>query len=111
MNNNISFFNFFWEDLTNPSYEWCLNIVQVMQYIFDNQGKILVHCHAGQGRTAIIIGAFLLFSGQAKNAIDAIHLTRKNRLKCFSKKYNQSFLKGWEIWLANLKSIFPTSKR
>ena len=63
MNNQISFFNFFWEDLTNPSYEWCLNIVQVMQYIKENNGKILVHCHAGQGRTAVIIGAFLLFSG------------------------------------------------
>ena len=73
MNNSISFFNFFWEDLTNPSYEWCLNIVQVMQYIIGSGGKILVHCHAGQGRTAIIIGAYLLFSGLAKNAQDAIN--------------------------------------
>jgi protein tyrosine phosphatase domain-containing protein 1 len=25
MNNGISFFNFFWKDLTNPTFERCLN--------------------------------------------------------------------------------------
>jgi protein-tyrosine phosphatase len=72
MNNHISFFNFYWKDLTNPSYDRCLNIVQVMDFVVKNGGKFLVHCHAGQGRTATIIGAFLLFSGFAQNAKEAI---------------------------------------
>jgi protein-tyrosine phosphatase len=72
MNNQISFFNFYWKDLTNPSFEKCLNIAQVMDYVVKNGGKFLVHCHAGQGRTASIIGAFLLFSGMAKTSNEAI---------------------------------------
>lgn len=38
----------------------------------ERKNKILVHCHAGQGRTAIIIGAYLLYSDVAKNADEAI---------------------------------------
>jgi len=47
-----------------------------------------VHCHAGQGRTAIIIGAYLLYSGIATSPDDAIALCKKGRPKLFNKKYN-----------------------
>ena len=33
MNKGISFFNFYWKDLTNPSLERLLNIAQVMDFI------------------------------------------------------------------------------
>ena len=56
-----------------------------MQFVISNGGKILVHCHAGQGRTATIIGAYLLYSGRVSNAKEAIAQTRINRKKCFSK--------------------------
>jgi protein-tyrosine phosphatase len=35
-----------------------------------------VHCHAGQGRTAIVIGAYLLFADLAKSATEAIKLAK-----------------------------------
>jgi len=72
MKNGVSFFNFFWKDLTNPSFERCLSCVQVMDYIIKNGGKVLVHCHAGQGRTALVIGACLIYSGFARDDKEAI---------------------------------------
>ena len=72
MNNGIAFFNFFWKDLTNPTFEKLLNICQVMDFIIKQGGKALVHCHAGQGRTAILIGAYLLYACIAKDDSEAI---------------------------------------
>ncbi len=93
MNNQIGFFNFFWKDMTNPTLARTVNIVQVMDFIIQGGGKVLVHCHAGQGRTAIIIGAYLLFAGLAKDGEDAIRLTKAGRPKCFSKSKNKDFMK------------------
>lgn len=76
MQNGISFFNFFWKDLTNPSFERCLNCAQVMDFIIKKGEKVLVHCHAGQGRTALVIGACLIVSGFAKDDVEAIAQTR-----------------------------------
>lgn len=52
MNAGISYFNFYWEDLTKPSFVKCLKIVQVMHHLIVQGGekrknKVLVHCHAG----------------------------------------------------------------
>lgn len=43
-----------------------------MDFIVRNGGKCLVHCHAGQGRTALVIGAYLIISGLAKDDKEAI---------------------------------------
>ena len=72
MNNGISYFNFYWEDLTAPTFTKLLNTVQVMDFVIRQGGKVLVHCHAGQGRTAILIGAYLIYSGLAKDDKEAI---------------------------------------
>ena len=45
---------------------------------------MLVHCHAGKGRTAIIIAAYLIWSNLATSAEDAINKLRKVRPKTFS---------------------------
>jgi protein tyrosine phosphatase domain-containing protein 1 len=46
-----------------------MNIVQQMDYhISKNKGnRVLVHCHAGMGRTAIVIAAYLAYAGIAKD--------------------------------------------
>ena len=60
MKNGIAFFNFYWKDLTNPTYETAIRVVQVIDFQIQSGGKVLVHCHAGQGRTALVIGCYLL---------------------------------------------------
>ncbi len=79
-----------------------------MDFIIKNGGKVLVHCHAGQGRTALVIGAYLIYACVAKDGDDAIRLTRLNRPKCFSKTYNQRFIKQYNEQLKELKVLFPS---
>ena len=80
-----------------------------MDFIIKNGGKCLVHCHAGQGRTALVIGAYLVYSGTAEDDKDAIKQTRKNRVKCFSKAYNQKFIKFFYDKLVEVRYLFPWS--
>jgi protein-tyrosine phosphatase len=103
MNNGISFFNCFWKDLTNPTFEQLLNIVQVMDFTIKQGGKVLVHCHAGQGRTATLIGAYLMYVGVAKDEYDAIAITKRGRQKCFSKSYNRKFMRCFYESLCQLR--------
>lgn len=110
MNNGISFFNFFWKDLTNPTFERCLNVTQVMDFVIKQGGKLLVHCHAGQGRTALIIGAYLIYAGIASDASEAIKLTKQGRPTCFSKSYNRDFIKKFYEWFIEIRKIHPSQK-
>lgn len=59
----ISFYNFHWEDLTNPGIPDVMKNVHLMSYHIEKGDNILVHCHAGTGRTVVIIGCYLLYSG------------------------------------------------
>ena len=122
MNRGISYFNFFWADLTNPSFERALMIAKVMHDIISKGGKVLVHCHAGQGRTALVIGAYLLCkliflsigisidSGRANSSKECIDMTRAGRPKCFSKRYNQIFIEDFYKFLQNYGKVFSTEK-
>ena len=107
MNNGISFFNFHWKDLTNPSFEVILGITQVADFMINQGGKILIHCHAGMGRTALLVGTYLLYSGIAKDDKEAIAITKKSRSKCFGKGYNVDFMKTFYEKLKELRMIFP----
>jgi len=71
------------------------------------ENKILVHCHAGQGRTAIIIGAYLLYSGIASDPKEAIYKCRCGRAKLFSHKYNCNYLNEFYQYLKDLRTLFP----
>jgi hypothetical protein len=79
-----------------------------MDFVAKSGGKVLVHCHAGQGRTAILIGAYLIYAGLAKDDVEAIAQTRKVRPKCFSKFYNKRYMKEFNDELVKLRYIFPT---
>lgn len=65
-------------DLTAPSNQHILNIVQFIDRQRE-QGSVYIHCKVGYSRTAAIAGCYLIHSGHAKNAQDAMELLRKVR--------------------------------
>ena len=59
------------------------------------------------GRTALLVGAYLLYSGMATDDKDAIKITKASRPKCFEKSNNVKFMKEFNNYLRNLRIIFP----
>lgn len=79
MKEDIFFYNFGWNDYGVRSLESILDMVKVMSFAL-KEGKAAVHCHAGLGRTGVLIACYLVFSERI-GAEEAIHRVRSNRPK------------------------------
>ncbi|CAH8496329.1 unnamed protein product [Schistosoma turkestanicum] len=82
MKNNISYYNFSWCDYSVASLQFILDTVMVIQFaIF--RGKVAVHCHAGLGRTGVIIACYLVFNNRisAGEAIQYIRFRRPGSIQ------------------------------
>lgn len=48
--------------------------------MYISKGKrVMIHCHAGMGRTGIICAAYLIYSGRAMFMEQALEILRKHR--------------------------------
>nr|XP_006820288.1 PREDICTED: protein tyrosine phosphatase domain-containing protein 1-like [Saccoglossus kowalevskii] len=77
MDENIFFYNFGWDDYGIRSLPSILDMVKVMSFALQ-EGKTAVHCHAGLGRTGVLIACYLIFS-KRMDADQAIHFVREKR--------------------------------
>lgn len=98
--------------MQTPDHENVLHIVQIMHQIIlqggpQRKNKVLVHCHAGQGRTAIIIGAYLLYAGLASTAQEAIQISQRDRAKLFTHTYNREYLYQFADSLTKMRVLCP----
>ena len=112
MNAGVQYYNFYWKDLEVPTPNYLLHILQIMHSVVlqggpERKNKVLVHCHAGQGRTAIVIGGYLLYAGLAENADEAIALAQRGRSKLFTHSYNRAFLHEFAPLLKDLRVLCP----
>jgi hypothetical protein len=78
MAHGIGFVNFAWEDMTTPPLNVLADIIRVMSSCIDNGGKVAVHCHAGYGRTGLVIASWLVFANRMSPSA-AIDLVRQKR--------------------------------
>ena len=55
------FYNYGWVDYGVPTLPSLLGVIKVMDFAL-GEGKVAVHCHAGLGRTGVLIACYLAYS-------------------------------------------------
>mmetsp|Transcript_14190 Transcript_14190/g.9955 ORF Transcript_14190/g.9955 Transcript_14190/m.9955 type:complete len:88 (+) Transcript_14190:725-988(+) len=85
MNNGISFFNFHWKDMTLTNNNMILSICHQIDVFIQKGQNVFVHCHAGLGRTATVIAAYLVYSAMAKDGFDSVRILKEQRTGSFNR--------------------------
>lgn len=57
----VFYYNYGWADYGVPTLPSLLDMVKVMDFTL-GEGKVAVHCHAGLGRTGVLIACYLAYS-------------------------------------------------
>ena len=96
-----------WKDMNVPnSLNHMLEIVKSMYYqIHYLKKKVLVHCHAGYGRTGIVIACFKIFD-ESISAEVAKKEIRKIRPKCIQNKDQLLYCINFQEFIKRLKGNF-----
>ncbi|XP_046353259.2 protein tyrosine phosphatase domain-containing protein 1-like [Haliotis rufescens] len=77
MEKGIFFYNFGWNDFGVAPMSTLLDVAKVMQFALSD-GKVAVHCHAGLGRTGLMIACYLVFTNRELST-DAVQYVRSRR--------------------------------
>ena len=96
-----------WKDMEVPhSMNFMLDIVKEMSSkVYDDKMRVLVHCHAGYGRTGVVIVCFLLYNSN-KNSKEVIDEVRSKRKKCVETKEQIRYCQKFEKFLIHCRTIF-----
>ena len=100
------------KDLTPPdTLDFILEIVRKMAYVVKyKKGRVLVHCHAGNGRTGIVLVCFFMFYFN-KSYNDALSDLRKLRKKGVEKVPQEIFCQKFGDYINEIKNFFPNKRQ
>jgi protein tyrosine phosphatase domain-containing protein 1 len=79
----INFYNFGWEDHKTTNFDILLRILKSIEFCLKEGKKVAVHCHAGRGRTALVICCYMVY---------AMNCTADSAIKTFKEKRHGSSL-------------------
>jgi len=105
MDNGIYHYNFGWDDYGVTSISTLLDMVRVFKFATE-EGKVAVHCHAGLGRTGVLITCFLVFHWRI-SANRAIQQMRMNRPQAVQTRQQMACVRSFAAFLRPLQVIYP----
>uniref|UniRef100_A0A8C1H5A4 Protein tyrosine phosphatase domain-containing protein 1 n=1 Tax=Cyprinus carpio carpio TaxID=630221 RepID=A0A8C1H5A4_CYPCA len=108
MEAGIYFYNFRWNDYGVASLTSILDMVKVMCFAIQ-EGKLAVHCHAGLGRTGVLLACFFLFTTQM-TADQAILLVRSKRPNSIQTRGQLQCIRQFAQFLIPLRNVFANAE-
>uniref|UniRef100_A0A8C4EGV8 Protein tyrosine phosphatase domain-containing protein 1 n=1 Tax=Dicentrarchus labrax TaxID=13489 RepID=A0A8C4EGV8_DICLA len=108
MENNIYFYNFGWSDYGVANLTTVLDMVKVMAFALQ-EGRIAVHCHAGLGRTGVLLASFLAYATRM-TANQAILYVRAKRPNSIQTRGQLRCVREFVQFLAPLRSVFSCAE-
>ncbi|XP_071780691.2 protein tyrosine phosphatase domain-containing protein 1 [Centroberyx gerrardi] len=108
MENDIYFYNFGWDDYGVANLTTLLDMVKVMAFALQ-EGKIAVHCHAGLGRTGVVLACFLAYATRM-SADQAILYVRAKRPNSIQTRGQLQCVRHFVKFLVPLRSVFSCAE-
>lgn len=100
---NIGYCHVAWPDMGVPDLAHMLRIVQLMHKVVHCDGKkVAVHCHAGLGRTGLVIACYMVFS-LGFSAVQAILKVRDRRRGALQTQAQEMFVLVFAKWIQHLR--------
>ncbi|NXP68978.1 PTPC1 protein, partial [Chloropsis cyanopogon] len=104
MEAGIYFYNFGWKDYGVASLTTILDMVKVMSFSLQ-EGRVAVHCHAGLGRTGVLIACYLVFATRM-SADQAILFVRAKRPNSIQTRGQLLCVREFSQFLIPLRNVF-----
>ncbi|XP_067382371.1 protein tyrosine phosphatase domain-containing protein 1, partial [Channa argus] len=108
MENNIYFYNFGWIDYGVANLTTLLDMVKVMAFALQ-EGKVAVHCHAGLGRTGVLLACFLAYATKM-TANQAILYVRAKRPNSIQTRGQICCVRQFVQFLTPLRNVFSCAE-
>ncbi|KAG9483640.1 hypothetical protein GDO78_009518, partial [Eleutherodactylus coqui] len=104
MEAEIYFYNFGWKDYGVASLTTILDMVKVMSFALQ-EGKVAIHCHAGLGRTGVLIACYLIYATRM-TADQAILFVRAKRHDAIQTRVQLVCVREFTQFLIPLHNVF-----
>ncbi|XP_058487822.1 protein tyrosine phosphatase domain-containing protein 1 [Solea solea] len=108
MEAGIYYYNFGWKDYGVASLTTILDMVKVMSFAVQ-EGKMAVHCHAGLGRTGVLLACYLVFTSRM-SADQAILFIRAKRPNSIQTRGQLLCVREFAQFLTPLRSVFSCAE-
>lgn len=108
MEAGIYFYNFGWKDYGVASLTTILDMVKVMSFAIQ-EGKMAIHCHAGLGRTGVLLACYLVFTTRM-SADQAILFVRTKRPNSIQTRGQLLCVREFAQFLVPLRNVFSCAE-